>query len=53
MIEIVILDRRGFIIDWRHFKDNDFSDISLYIQDNIITKNMSIITIKKWKEEIE
>lgn len=50
MIEIVLLDDRGFINDWKHFNEDETDLMTSYFQNGLQQKNTVQIKVKKWKD---
>ena len=51
MIEVAALDKRDFIVDWRHFDEDEENFMVSYIFKMIKHSNVHKITIKKWPDK--
>lgn len=50
MIEIVLMDDRGFINDWKHFYEDELDAMIKYLRFGIQQDNTTQIKVKKWKD---
>ena len=53
MIEIVWIDKRDFILEFKHFPDDSVDEMSQYIKDGITDPLTYIVKIKKWKGKVQ